>query len=107
MDQGVQPGSDSQHHSASDWEGTEGCAAHISTRHSCLNSRIARLHLWGAQTVEIVGRSAGEHLALVYSQSLPKVLFGTVLVRRFTMIVGWLGLAHAIVLLFAEYQVHC
>lgn len=43
-----------------------------------------------------------EHLALVYSQSLPKVLFGRVFVRNFTMTVGWLGLAYAIALLFTE-----
>lgn len=43
-----------------------------------------------------------EHLALVYSQSLLKVLFGRVFVCKFTLIVGWLGLAYAIALLFAE-----
>lgn len=43
-----------------------------------------------------------EHLAFVYSQSLLKVLFGSVFVRNFTMIVGWLVLAYVIALLFME-----
>lgn len=43
-----------------------------------------------------------EHLALVYSQSLLKVLSGGVFVRNFTLTVWWLGLAYAIALLFAE-----
>lgn len=43
-----------------------------------------------------------EHLALVYSQSLLKVLFGRVFVRNFTMIVGWLVLAYAVALLLTE-----